>query len=67
MAMRSNKATRIKACELAAVVMAGRPDDILCPLLWSTAVFFECYIDGGATATMKDFGPKRPVRLKRVK
>jgi hypothetical protein len=47
--------------------MAGRPEDTPTPLLWSLAVFFENYIDHGSTATAKDFGPKKAVKLRAVK
>lgn len=67
MPSRSKRSTRIKACELAATVMAHRTDVSTAPLLWSLAVFFENYIDGGAKATMKDFGPNKPVKLMAVK
>lgn len=60
------KKTRIKACELAATVMAGRPNDLCVPMLWSLTVFFESYITKGATATAKAFGPKKPVKLKAI-
>jgi hypothetical protein len=53
-----SKKIRIKACELAAMVLAGCPEDKPMPLLWSLAVFFESYIRGGAEATEKEFGPK---------
>jgi hypothetical protein len=66
MALKSMKATRIKACELAAAVMAGRPNDSCAPGLWSLAVFFESYIDEGAAATLKDFGPKKAPVLKLI-
>ncbi len=59
-----SKKVRIKACELAAEVMSGRPDDLCIPNLWSLAVFFERYIDAGSSGTIKDFGPKKPVKLK---
>ena len=59
--------TRLEACRLAALVMAGRPDDSPAPLLWSMAVFFESYISFGSEYTMKDFGPKKPVKLKTVR
>lgn len=65
--MKSRRSTRIKACELAAQVMAGRPDDTPAPLIWSLSVFFENYIDCGARATAKDFGPKKAVKLKVAK
>lgn len=59
-------AVRTEACRMAAQVMAGRPDDTLAPRVWSLAVFFEKYIAEGAAATAKDFGPKKPVKLKAV-
>lgn len=62
-----SKKTRIKACELAAEVMAGRPNELCVPHLWSLAVFFENYIDLGADGTRRDFGPKKPKKLKVVK
>lgn len=62
----SIRADRIKACELAAQVMAGRPNDTPAPLLWCLTVFFESYIEHGARATQKDFGPKNPVKLRVV-
>ena len=66
--IQSNRDTRIKACELAATVMAGRsPQEPANPILWSLAVFFECYIDAGAEATRMAFGPKPPVQLTVVK
>ncbi len=34
---------------------------------WSLAVFFECYITGGAEGTRKEFGPRKPRKLKLVK
>lgn len=58
---------RTEACRLAAIVMAGRPDDAPSPLLWSMSVFFETYIAEGCTETLKAFGPKRPIRLRIVK
>jgi hypothetical protein len=57
---------REKACELAAIVMAGRPEDQVTPLLWSMTVFFESYMAHGCTWTAKDFGPKKPAKLKVV-
>lgn len=65
--VRSSRATRVKACELAATVMAGRPDEAFVPILWSLCVFFENYIDEGADGTRRYFGPKKPVKLKIVK
>ena len=66
MAHRYSKRDRVKACELAALVMAGRPDDNPAPLVWSLAVFFESYIAYGAEGTRKDFGPKKAVKLRVV-
>lgn len=63
----SRRATRVKACELAAQVMAGRPYEVPAPLLWSLAVFFETYSDAGCAATRKGFGPKNPIKLRVVK
>lgn len=62
-----SKKTRKEACELAALVMSGRSDDACVPMLWSLAVFFEQYIDTGAEGTRRQFGPKKPIRLKIVK
>lgn len=64
---KSTRRDRVEACRLAAQVMAGRPDDGLTPLLWSMAVFFENYIGLGASGTEKDFGPKKPVKLRVAK
>lgn len=64
----SHRSTRIKACELAALVLSTRKDaESLVPLGWSLVVFFETYINEGASGTRKDFGPKKPVKLKLVK
>lgn len=60
-------AVRTEACRLAAQVIASRPEDKPAPLLWSLTVFFEAYILGGAEATVKNFAPKKPVRLKVVR
>ena len=68
MSKASAKSDRIKACELASVVMSGRSDiEGLCPLLWSVTVFFENYINEGSAGTLKDFGPKKPAKLKVAK
>lgn len=65
---RSRRSTRIKACELAAQVMRHRDSpEPLAPQLWSLCVFFECYINDGANATAKPFGPKKPKKLKIVR
>lgn len=67
MARRSLKKDRIKACELAAQVMHGKgTEGALMPQMWSITVFFEQYITLGAAGTMKDFGPKKPKKLKVV-
>lgn len=58
---------RTEACRLAALIMAGRPDDSPAPLIWSLSVFFEKYIMEGCEATVKEFGPKRPTRLRVAK
>lgn len=63
----SRRADRLEACRLAARVMASRPDVSPNPLLWGLCVFFETYIGQGCGATRKDFGPKKPVKLKIVK
>ncbi len=59
---------RAKACKYAAIVLSTRKDaESLAPLAFSLAVFFESYIAGGSEATAKDFGPKRPQKLKLAK
>ena len=59
---------RERACKYAAIVLSTRRDhEALAPLAFSLAVFFEAYILGGAEATAKDFGPKKPAKLKAVK
>lgn len=66
--IKSLKKDRVKACELAAACMAGKGDaDPIMPRLWSLTVFFEQYITFGAAGTSKDFGPKKPAKLKVVK
>lgn len=67
MSKRSSKSTRKLACTLAARVMAGRPTEPCAPTLWSLAVFFESYIERGAAGTRKDFGPKKPRKLRIVR
>jgi hypothetical protein len=62
--MRADQRRREKACQMAAQVMAGRPDEEVVPLLWSLTVFFESYMARGCTWTQKNFGPKKPVKLK---
>jgi hypothetical protein len=60
---------RWQACKMAAVCVASWrevPDEGLMPKIWSTTVFFECYMYGGAAATASDFGPKDPAELKLV-
>lgn len=63
----SRRDDRVEACRLAAQVMASRPDCSPSPLLWSLAVFFETYVGQGSGATYKEFGPKKPVKLRVVK
>jgi hypothetical protein len=50
---------RTTACEMAAQVMASRPDKPLMPMGWNLAVFFESYMVYGASGTAKAFGPKK--------
>lgn len=57
---------REKACEFAAIVLAGQPVEGRIPYGWSLAVFFEQYMKLGADGTMEDFGPKEPVNLKAI-
>lgn len=66
---KSSLGIRIKACELAAEVLAGHAweDAAPMPLGWSLAVFFEGYMLKGAKGTLKDFGPKRPRKLKSIR
>lgn len=66
--MRGNRRRQL-ACQLAAQVMqgAGVTDRPLAPMLWSLAVFFEEYIETGSVGTQKDFGYKKPPKLKVVK
>lgn len=59
---------RRKACKYTAIVLSTRKDDDdMVPLAFSLAVFFEAYMFGGANATAKDFGPKKPAKLKVAK
>ena len=59
---------RMEACRMAATVLAGRPDvEPLAPTCWSLTVFFEQYMLEGSAGTMKDFGPKKPAKLRVVK
>lgn len=59
---------RAEACRCAAIAMAARKDnEVLVPLAWSFAVFFEMYILSGAKGTREEFGPHEPVELKQVK
>lgn len=55
------------ACEFAAIVLAGQPVEDRIPYGWSLAVFFEQYMAYGANRTVKDFGPKKPTKIKVVK
>lgn len=66
MSKKSRRADRIVACELAALVMSGRGDETPVPMIWSLTVFFEEYITKGAPGTAKNFGPKKPAKLKLV-
>jgi len=61
-----SKRTRTKACELAAQVLASRPELDLIPNAWALAVMFESYIEHGAAWCRKPFGPRKPVKLKIV-
>lgn len=59
---------RAKACKYAAIVLSTRKEtEALAPLAFSLAVFFETYIADGAKATRRDFGPKKPAKLKLVR
>jgi hypothetical protein len=62
-----NRRNRELACQYAATVMAGRPNDGAAPLLWSLTVFFESYLAHGSAWTQKPFGPTKAVKLKVVK
>lgn len=65
---KSSRKVRTKACELAAVVLSTRKEaESLAPLAWSLAVFFETYITEGSGGTKRDFGPKKPAKLKAIK
>jgi hypothetical protein len=60
---------RWQACKMAAQMMAARlerPEEGICPALWSAVVFFETYMLEGSGATHDDFGPKEPAELKAV-
>jgi len=66
--VKSARKAREKACKYAAIVLSTRKDaESLAPLAFSLAVFFESYIAGGSEATVKEFGPKKPARLKVAK
>ncbi len=59
---------RTEACRMAATVLAGHSDiNPMAPTCWSLAVFFEKYMLEGAHGTMKDFGPKKPAKLRVVR
>lgn len=59
---------RDKACKYAAIVLSTRKEtEALAPLAFSLAVFFESYIEGGSEATAKDFGPKKPAKIRVAK
>lgn len=60
---------RWQACKMAALCVSAwkeEPDEGYCPKLWSTAVFFENYMIGGADGTREDFGPSEPSELHAV-
>ena len=58
---------RTEAARCAATVLAGRKDDTVTPMAWCLAVFFESYIAKGSEYTHRDFGPKKPVKLRVVR
>lgn len=61
---------RLQALELATDAMAQynfEEGQGFMPTLYSLAVFYESYLIGGADATRKEFGPKPPVKLERIK
>jgi hypothetical protein len=59
---------RLQACRLAAEAIKGRQDgEVLAPLVWSLAVFFEAYLREGVEGTREDFGPKDAVELNVVR
>lgn len=64
--MTDTERRRAKACQFAATLMADelRDDGDWVARLWSATVFFERYMELGADGTRKDFGPKRPRKLK---
>lgn len=56
---------RKAACEMAALVLSGDRSEVPdMPRLWSLAVFFDMYLEGGSSATRKDFGHRKPVKLR---
>lgn len=65
MSARQNRRNRELACKYAAMLMGNDHDS---PdwgqRLWSATVFFEEYLDKGASGTRDDFGPKDPTELK---
>lgn len=64
----SRRATRIKACELAAQCMQGQAAmDSIGARLMSLCVFFENYIDVGAAATDEDMRLLSRRRVKNLK
>jgi len=65
---RSSRATRIKACELAAQCLQGQAaSEAIGARLMSLCIFFENYIDVGATATEADMRMLSRRRVKRLK
>lgn len=68
--MSDKESQRIRelACLCASkAIVCRNPDESPVPLVWSFAVFFEQYIRNGAEGTRKDFGPKKPAKLKLMK
>lgn len=62
-----SRKTRIKACECAATALAGKDrEEKYVPLAWALVVFFETYIENGAEGARKEFGPRKPVKIRAV-
>ena len=54
---------------MAALVLSNRnhsDDRALAPICWSLAVFFELYMITGANGTEEEFGPSKPIELRKV-
>jgi len=66
---RSTKATRIKACELAAQCMQGHGLAFsgIGPRIFSLCIFFENYIDEGSEATEQSMKMLSRRRVKKFK